>query len=520
MRHKSILTVIERSAFMFPQKTAAIDECEQLNYDQLLNLAKKIGISVHSLLQGELHKPIVLFMEKSCRCLAAMLGVLYSGNIYVPMDINTPRSRLDSILGTLESAVVLACWQDQKHLKEVGYTGELWVYEDLIGTEITETGNQILTDIQSKIIDTDLMYVLFTSGSTGTPKGVAITYRSVIDYVYAYKKAVEPSENDVMGNQAPFYADMSLKDIYMSLEAGAAICMIPQKYFMAPRRLMDYLEDNGVTLIAWVPTAYRIVAQFDMLSKIRPGKLKKFVFSGETMPIWVYQYWRSHYPEAEFIQQYGPTEITGACTSFRVTREYSEHETIPIGKPLENTGLMLLDEFEQRIPDSEPFRDGEICVWGSCLAAGYYNDPEKTAEAFIQNPLIRSVRSTMYRTGDLAHWDREGNLVFVSRKDDQIKLAGRRIELGEVEAAAQSIPAVSACCCVYVRERNTLALFFVGQIKADEIKEAIASKLPKYMIPSLYFPRNNLPQLPNGKIDRKQMNQWANVDRKMHETEA
>ncbi len=222
-------------------------------------------------------------------------------------------------------------------LRKTGYQGSVLLYEELLEAK---TGG-----VQTrKIIDTDLMYILFTSGSTGTPKGVAVTHRSVVDYIEDFQQEVKLTKEDILGNQTPFYTDMSLKDIYMGIRVGAAVCIIPQKYFMAPKKLLQYLEDNRVTSLAWVPTAYRIVSQFDGLGRIRPGYLRRFLFSGEAMPVPVFRYWKKHYPDAEFIQQYGPTEITGACTSFRITKDYREGETIPIGKPFPNTGLFLLDE--------------------------------------------------------------------------------------------------------------------------------------------------------------------------------
>lgn len=247
------------------------------------------------------------------------------------------------------------------------------------------------------MLDTDLMYILFTSGSTGVPKGVAVRYRSVLDYIRAYVSDVGISHEDIFGNQTPFYADMSLKDIYMSMAVGATICIIPQKYFMTPKKLLRYLEDNGVTYIAWVPTAYGIISRFDAMRELRPSKIRICIFSGEAMPISVFHYWREKYPDASFIQLYGPTEITGACTSFHVVKQYGPTEIIPIGKPFSNTGILLLDEDDHEIEKTSDAQ-GEICVYGSCLAAGYYNNPEKTAEAFVQNPTVHTHPELIYRT--------------------------------------------------------------------------------------------------------------------------
>ena len=503
MRTISVLDILEETASCYGARTAVIDGGTEVTYEQLAERAKRLGCALTEALDEAVQKPVMLFMEKSCQCITAMLGVLYSGNIYVPMDVRTPLTRLMAIQRTLESDCILTTRAEELQLRKTGYQGSVLLYEELLEAK---TGG-----VQTrKIIDTDLMYILFTSGSTGTPKGVAVTHRSVVDYIEDFQQEVKLTKEDILGNQTPFYTDMSLKDIYMGIRVGAAVCIIPQKYFMAPKKLLQYLEDNRVTSLAWVPTAYRIVSQFDGLGRIRPGYLRRFLFSGEAMPVPVFRYWKKHYPDAEFIQQYGPTEITGACTSFRITKDYREGETIPIGKPFPNTGLFLLDENNTEIRSSETERTGEICIYGTCLAAGYYNNRQKTKESFVQNPLITTHEERIYRTGDLARWDAEGNLLFLSRKDDQIKHGGRRIEPGEIEAPAAATEGVKACCCVHNVKKDALALYYIGEAEEREILQAMQNRLPKYMIPTICHKKETLPTLGNGKLNRRLMGEWEN----------
>lgn len=452
----------------------------------------------------------MLFMEKGIECLTSMIGVLYSGNFYVPMDIKTPIGRLDSILTTLENALILTDLRDRETLRKIGYTGECLVYEELLKEYTGRVDLELLSEIRRGVLDTDLMYIIFTSGSTGVPKGVAIMHRSLMDYVDAFLREVNVRQDDIFGNQTPFYADMSLKDIYMTLVSGATICIIPQKYFMTPKKLLQYLENNKVTTLMWVPTAYRIVSQFDGLTKVKPSSLRTILFSGEGMPMPVFQYWREHYPDAQFIQQYGPTEITGACTNYIVDTSGEVSEPIPVGKPFHNTGILLLTEEDQVVLPDTPDVPGEICVYGTCLAAGYYNAPEKTAEVFVQNPLVKAYSSLMYKTGDLGRWNDKGELVFISRKDYQVKHGGKRVELGEIEAAAVAVPGIRACCCVYKQEEDKLVLYFTGDLDETELSLSLRDKLPKYMIPAGYHRLEELPTLPNGKLDRKRMTEWEN----------
>ena len=506
----TVTDYLEKTAASLGDKTVVREPACELSYSELAAKSKNIGYNLSRILSGRMNTPVVIFIDKGCDCLAAIFGVIYSGNCYVPMDTKTPEDRFESILETLGSDTVICNEKTAQLIEKKQIQCSVLLYEELVnpsGSEEETAG--ALEKIRGRIIDTDLMYILFTSGSTGVPKGVAITHRSVDDYIRAFLQTVPIDSGDVIGNQVPFFVDMSLKDIYMSIAVGAEIVIIPQTYFMSPKKLLRYLDDNNVTMLMWVPTAYSIVTRFDGLSHIRPASLKKFLFSGENMPISVFSDWYRQYPDAVWVQLYGPTEITGACTSFRIGRAYAEGETIPIGKPFPNTGLILLDENDREIESSTADEPGEICVFGSCLAAGYYNDPVKTAEAFVQNPLVRTHPSLMYRTGDIAKWDGQGDLVFISRKDYQIKHGGRRIELGEIEAAVDSIDEIHSSCCVHVSATDTLVLFYAGDLPEREIKDRLKSKIPPYMIPGKFVLMESLPSLPNGKLDRKTMTAMA-----------
>ena len=508
MRHTTVLELVEESCRRLGEKCAVTDPQESLSYAALWDKLSRIGAGLLRKAPGR--RPVMIFAEKSPLMLCAMLGVMASGRAYVPMDPKTPQERLDSILATLGDCPVLTTAAEEPLLRQAGYAGEVLLAEELERLGGCPERAALLEAAAAAQLDTDLAYILFTSGSTGVPKGVAVMHRSLVDYVENAGPAVGIREEDTVGNQTPFYADMSLKDIYMTLAAGGTLCLIPQKYFMTPKKLLQYLQDKGVSFIAWVPTAYRIVAQFDGLGKLRPDKLCRFVFSGESMPIPVYRYWRSHYPEGRYVQLYGPTEITGACCWFEAKRDYGPEETIPIGRPFRNSGMALIGEDGRIIPDTEADAPGEIVVYGSCLAAGYYRNPEKTEEAFVPNLVEPDYATLMYRTGDLAKWDRDRELVFISRKDYQIKHNGRRIELGEIEAAVLSVPGVQAACCVQDRRKDEIVLFYIGSPAEKELMRALETKLPRYMIPTAYHKEDSLPQLVSGKLDRKGLDRRAN----------
>lgn len=512
MRPITVLDLLEKTTSRIPSKVAVKDATVSYTYGELLKISKCIGayISKHS----SMHTSVGIFMEKSSIHLAAMYGVIYAGCFYVPIDHKTPIDRLDSICNTIERKWLITDEKGAKTLEKIGFSGDVLMVEEMIswGQTNGEGIDRILLERRPFIIDTDLMYLIFTSGSTGIPKGVAINHRAVMDYVDAFIGQIGLEESDVCGNQAPFYTDFSLRDIYGSVAVGATVCIIPQSYFISPKKMLSYMEENNVSFLSWVPTAYRLVSQFDGLSKVRPNNIRKMLFSGESMPVPVYKYWKEYYPNAKWIQCYGPTEATGACCYYEVKSNYDDTDTIPIGKPFVNTGIILLDidENDEIIPISEVGHKGEICVYGTCLADGYYNNLEKTNEAFVQNPLYPGRDSKMYRTGDLASYDNDGNLVFASRKDYQIKHGGKRIELGEIETAVMSIPDIKVACCVQRRRDDILVLYYTGDIDKADIQKMVSDKLPKYMIPGEYIKETELPMLESGKLNRKLMDEMVN----------
>lgn len=277
--------------------------------------------------------------------------------------------------------------------------------------------------------------------------------------------------------------------------------MVPVEYFSVPLRLLDFLQKYEITTIRWVPSAMKMVSMFKGFKSIRPNKLRKIIFGAESMPTKVYNYWKENYPDAVFVQNYGPTEITGVCTYHIINEEYDDSETIPIGKPFKNTEVFLLDEDDKQV--TKPGITGEICVKGSCLSMGYYNFPEKTHEVFTQNPLNPFYNELIYRTGDLAKYDNNGDLVFICRKDFQIKHMGHRIELGEIETAVMAIPEMKNACCLYDDIKQKIVLFYESDI-CDEssIGEELSRRLQRYMIPNVYKKTDHIPLNRNGKVDR------------------
>ncbi len=508
MRKLTVLDYLDETVKHYPEKCAVICEEDRITYRDLYEKTIVMANSLLAEIGEERQRPVLIFMEKSIPCIVSIYAILRTGNVYVPTDVKTPLERIKHLLDVMGSDIVISTKDEKIKLQEMGYEGKVLIYEELTRSAITDATIERLQRIRNSIIDTELMYLLFTSGSTGIPKAVAVRHRSVMDYVDAFIDDSKMSEDDVIGNQTPFYADMSLKDL-MSLYVGGTLVIIPQRYFMTPKKLLQYLDDNKVTTIMWVPTAYRLISQFDGLGKIKPSSLKHFLFSGEAMPLPVLEYWISHYSleKHSYIQQYGPTEITGACTTYHISNKDLEKGVLPIGRPFRNTGIIILDDNGDVITDADI--DGEICVYGTCLTAGYYNDEANTRKTFVQFPKLNSHEEIIYKTGDVGKYDDDGNMVFVSRKDSQIKHGGKRIELGEIETAAQRVNGVNACCCVHNSTSDELVMIYSGLIEDKDVKKGIANSVPKYMIPTRYIKLDELPMLPNGKLDRKKMQKMA-----------
>ena len=501
----SILQWIEKTAKQFPDKTAFVDETGCYTWSEVRKKALSIAHNIKKVLPGR-KQAVAVYMEKSADMLVTYLGIAYSGNFYSPIASDMPVSRIEKILNTLQPSLFISTHDLEEHIgsdKAIAFPGSVLCYEDMLGDTVIE---EDAANYANQILDTDLLYVLFTSGSTGTPKGVAITHRSVIDYIDWVTDQFSITAEDSFGNQAPFYFDNSILDIYSCVKTGATLYIIPSSYFSQPVKLLEYLVDKHITTIFWVPSAMIMVSKLKAFRNVDiSGTIKRVLFCGEVMPNKQLNIWRQYLPDAVYANLYGPTEITDACTFYVVDREFTDDEPLPIGRPMRNTEILVLDDQDR--PVTEPEQVGELCVRGTSLAAGYYNNPEKTAAAFVQNPLQTAYKEKIYRTGDLVKYNDRHELIYLSRKDFQIKHMGHRIELGEIETAVSSLDGISMCCCLYDDKKNKIILFLEGEHTRSEINERLKALIPDYMLPGKVICAEKLPLNANGKIDRVKLRQ-------------
>ena len=492
----SVLEYLENSAAKYPDKVAFADVNKEITYRQLEDRAKKIGSKLAK--KFKKNTPIPVFMEKGVDAISLFFGIVYAGCFYVMMDTKQPKTRLDHILQTLEVDTIISSEASERDLKKLDFEGTTIILEEL--EKNCEIDEEILAKKRSEHIDIDPLYGIFTSGSTGVPKGVVVNHRSLIDFIDVFTETFDINEEDIIGNQAPWDFDVSVKDIYSTISRGATMQIIPKQYFSMPAKLLDFLCERRVSTIIWAVSAVCIISTLKGFEYKVPTDIKKVMFSGEVMPVKHLNIWKKYLPNAMYVNLYGPTEITCNCTYHIINEEYQPGDVIPMGTSFKNERVFLLDDNDNLVEPEPNSRLGEICVSGTSVVLGYYNNWEQTNKAFCQNPLNKKYIEIIYRTGDLGSYNSEGQLCFASRKDFQIKHMGHRIELGEIETAMDKIDEIVRVCCIF--ENNKIVAFYEGDIDRKPLHKKLKETLPVFMLPNVYKQIESFPLNKNGKIDR------------------
>ena len=404
-----------------------------------------------------------------------------------------PLEKIRHVIEDADLPAVICSRSGDDLLKAVNYEGIIIHYDELPSEECEIPQDQ----------ENDLLYMVYTSGSTGKPKGVLKTQSAEICFIDAYWKRMEFNEGDIIGNQTPFFFDAAAKDFYLMLCKGLTIVIIPAELFPLPPELIDYINEKKVTVASWVPTVISLVAQLNPFSMYKPTTLRKVLFVGEVMPMKHLNVWRRELPGITYVNLYGQSEIAGICSYYVVNGEFENSAVLPIGKALDNCRLYLLDN---GVPVTGPGHVGELYIVSDALADSYWNDKEKTKQSFFYHDFGEGpVRC--FRTGDMAQYDAEGNLLLAARSDNQIKHMGHRIELGEIEAAAGSLAGIDRCCCLYHQEKRKIVLFCqllpAVQKTGREIRSELKTLLSGYMLPGKIVIKEKLPISRNGKIDRQ-----------------
>ena len=490
----NVLEYLESIVEKVPNKIAYANDQMGITFQEVYDQGRSIGTFLNK--QGIYKQPVVVLMNKHPKAIVAFFGVIYGGNFYVPIDEEMPHLRIKLILENLNPIAIICDETTIKFVETFQYNGAVYLYEDISRTSIND---DVIQGIREVAIDTDPIYVVFTSGSTGIPKGVVACHRSVIDYIESLSSVLEFNQNTIFGNQTPLYFDACLKELYPTLKFGATTYIIPKSLFMFPLKLVEFLNEYKINTVCWVVSALTIISSFRVFDKVVPKYLHTVAFGSEVFPIKQFNIWKNTMPNTKFVNLYGPTETTGMCCYFKVERDFVEGEVIPIGRPFKNTEIILLDNDNNISAQGEL---GEICVRGTSITLGYYKAFDKTNEVFVQNPLNVAYPELIYRTGDFGKYNERGELVFVCRKDYQIKHMGHRIELGEIDMNVNMIEGIKSACCIYDMDKEKIVLYYVGDISTKDVTISLKKTLPRYMIPNYIEVLETMPLTANGKTDR------------------
>ena len=494
----NVVELIENAKTNFKDRIAYQLKDESITFDGVYQNALKFADYVSKHLAER--SPVVVISEKHLLIPSVYLGVAMGNCYYVPVSCEMPKNKINAILQLTEAQLIICDEHNVELVKTLEYHGAVLTINE--GQAIAEIDAKQIQSRSSHLVDVDPLYVIFTSGSTGIPKGVVTSHQAVIDYLTTFAETFQITKQEILGNQAPLDYIAGIRDIYIPMITGCRSVFIPKNFFSIPTMLFQCLNDFKITTICWVSSALSLCCQFNLFKQMKLKYVKKVFFTGSVFDVKHLNIWKSELKNAMFVNHYGPTEITASCTYYVIDNKVEYVKSAPIGIPFKNRKVFILNENQQVAKINEV---GEICVGGKCLALGYYKNPELTNRSFVQNPTNKIYSDRIYLTGDLGYLDESGNLVFVGRKDNQIKHMGHRVELGEIEEFAVKYEKINEACCLYHTEKSVITLFYSGAATPAEISQYLRENLPSFMIPRKLINLETLPKLFNGKLDRQAM---------------
>ena len=509
MKRTHLLDYFEETADKGAEDVAVLHNNDAISYGELRERSRKLGAHISLMTNDSVNKPIAVLLPKEINTVVADLGIMYSCNPFMNLDIKTPRERLSNIIELIKPLMIITSSKYQKIIEGIDLPVILidTLDYDSLGYDLNELSNK-----RSRLIDTDPFCLINTSGSTGTPKGVVLNHRSFFDFMEVSNERFEFDGSEIIGSLSPVVFDIYDFELCMLMVNGSKLVLLDAMLAAFPARLLEKMAESKVNFIFWVPSIMVNIANMGLLDKIALPDLKLVWFAGEVFPTKQFLVWYDKLPNTVFANLYGPIEITLDCTYYVVDERPVESEPLPIGIPYVNTDVLILNEENKICGIGE---EGELCVRGTSLAMGYYNNPEKTAAAFTQNPLNSSYPELIYRTGDMAYVREDGNIMFKGRKDSLIKHMGYRIELGEIEHVIENdLKLVKYCCAVYRSAQKEIVLYYESdkEVTDKEFRTSISKVFPSYMIPSVYIKMDELPRNTNGKIDRLLLKNKANEE--------
>jgi amino acid adenylation domain-containing protein len=511
--------LLTRSAALYPEKLAVWARGRSLTYRELEERSNQLA---HLLRDRGVKKGdrVGLFFPKCVESLVCMFGVLKAGGVYVPLDPQAPPDRIGYIIGNCGIRVLLTN-REKRHLLDHAVLEALdfCVMTDASGAngsgqtvvpwallaEHPEASAPAVT-----LTETDLAYILYTSGSTGRPKGVLLSHQNALTFVEWCAAEFNLTSEDRLSNHAPLHFDLSVFDVYNTIEAGATVYLVTEDLALFPSALAKFIEEHAITVWYSVPSALTLLLLHGNLDPGKITQLRTILFAGEVFPMKYLRQLAELLPKVELYNLYGPTE-TNVCTYYKVDRtSLGEIEKLPIGIACGNTEVFAVNDKDQIV--TRAGETGELYVRGPSVTYGYWGDQEKTRQMVVPNRFQSHFEEKIYRTGDLVSLGEDGNYHFLGRRDSMIKSRGYRIELGEIESALLSHPGVREAAAVAIpdeivgnRIKAVIAAHVAESLKAGELQHYCAARIPKYMIPEHIEFRESLPKTSTGKIDRMQL---------------
>jgi amino acid adenylation domain-containing protein len=479
---------------------AIIDGQGSLSFSDLLEYSKRLANEISNNLSSS-NNLIAVYLPKSRYAIIADIGIMYSGNAFMNLDIKSPIPRVKAVIDNTKPSIIVT---DDDNLTKLQST---LAYDTKVisisGIDQWDSSGTNWLKYQQKI-DTDPCCVINTSGSTGIPKSVVLNHRSFIDFLSWSIDTFYFNERTTIGSLSPAVFDIYCFELCLLLYCGSRLVLIPESLSAFPVRILEWLSEYAINFIFWVPTIMVNIANMRLLDSAKLDGLNLVWFAGEVLPTKHLNYWCRMLPSATFVNMYGPIEITLDCLYYLVDKELQDDEPIPIGRACRNTDILILREDGSKADIDE---QGELCVRGSSLAMGYYNDPQKTSIAFTQNPLQKHFPELIYRTGDIVYMRADGDIMFIGRKDHQIKHQGYRIELSEIESVVLHHNEIRNACVVYDSNNKSIQLFYESdkEIAVRDMRQFLGKRVPKYMIPNEFIRVEQMPMNTNGKIDRKML---------------
>ncbi|WP_257450671.1 non-ribosomal peptide synthase/polyketide synthase, partial [Archangium lipolyticum] len=506
--HACVHELLEAQAERRPDAIAASCEGQSLTYRELNQRSNRVA---HRLLSEgvALEGVVALLAERGLDFLSALFGTFKSGGAYMPLDVHHPAQRMAQVLEQSRAGHVLVAEAMQPALAAAldklpaGQRPRVLVLEQVLASSGPDSNPPRRTGPEH------LAYVLFTSGSTGLPKGAMLEHRGMLNHSWAFIRAMGISERDTVAQTASQSFDISIWQMVTAALVGGRVHVLPTELVQNGTRLLRAIEDERLSIVQLVPSLIRVVLEEgDSLGAQRPAlsSLRWMVPTGEALPPEVCRHWLESHPSVPLLNAYGPTECSDDVT-LCVLRQPPASINVPIGKPLDNLSVYVLDASLQPVPTGV---SGELCIGGLGVGRGYLRDPARTAEVFLPDPFSSQPGARLYRTGDLVRWLADGNIEYLGRIDHQVKVRGFRIELGEIESVLVQHPALKQAV-VLAREdspgHKRLVAYGVAKpeqtVDTEEVRRFIRERLPEYMVPAVVMVLDAMPLTSVGKVDRK-----------------